>query len=98
MEIILCNGYLARGYREMLELDVHQKRIQNAICGNCLHSRDAHEKHNGHFMKCASCQKLCDIDEFLKVHLPTSLEITYEIQSKREYSQYKPKEIKENAD
>lgn len=72
--------------------------LPSALCGNCLHSRDAHNKHNGHFMYCANCDKLCDLDEFLTIHKPTSLEITYDIQSKREYSQYKPKEAKKYID
>lgn len=45
------------------------KQVANAICGDCLHSRDAHTPNNGHFMFCACCNKLCDLDEYLKVHL-----------------------------
>lgn len=59
-------------------LDIPEKEIKitpNAICGDCLHARDSHEKHNGHFMYCSACMKLCDLDEYLKVHKPSKIVI-----------------------
>lgn len=53
------------------------------LCGKCLHNRDAHEKHNGKFMYCASCMSLCDIDEFEIIHKPTSLQKIIEISAKK---------------
>lgn len=38
------------------------------ICGKCLHAVDAHTSHNGHFMYCACCHKLCELSEFSIVH------------------------------
>lgn len=60
----------------MANITIETEKEQNGyavagLCGDCLHSRDSHEKHNGHFMYCASCQKLCDLDEFYKVHKPS---------------------------
>jgi len=43
------------------------------ICGACLHDKESHEKHNGHFMYCANCKGLCDIDEYNIVNKPTDL-------------------------
>lgn len=78
-------------------IDIPEKEIKitpNTICGDCLHSRDAHLEHYGHTMLCSCCNKLCDRDEFYKIHKATDMTTTFEIQSKREYSQYKPKEVK----
>lgn len=63
-----------------------------AICGDCLHSVSSHEKHNGKYMYCASCFKLCEIEEFNKVNKPTDMSKVIEIQVGREYSPYTPKE------
>lgn len=76
---------------ETIETELEKKYTPSLICGECLHSRESHEKHNGHFMQCAKCNKLCDLDAYLTVHKPTDLETTYRIQSAREYSQYKVK-------
>lgn len=54
-----------------IKTEKENKYITNSLCGDCLHARDAHEKHNGHFMYCACCQKLCDLDQYLKVHMPS---------------------------
>lgn len=42
-----------------------------SLCGNCLHSKSSHEPHNGHFMYCACCFRLCEISEFEIQHKPT---------------------------
>lgn len=62
-------------------------------CGKCLHDKLAHEKHNGHFMYCGICFSLCELQEFMTEHKPSSQEILFAIQSAREYNEYKPKEI-----
>lgn len=54
------------------------------LCGKCLHARDNHEKHNGHFMYCPACQKLCDIDEFLLLHKPTEYAKVVEIGARKQ--------------
>jgi hypothetical protein len=41
------------------------------LCGKCLHSVESHIAHNGHFMYCASCGKLCDNDEFAIQYKPS---------------------------
>lgn len=64
------------------------------LCGKCLHARDCHTEDNGHFMYCSACQKLCDRDEFKTVHTQTDTDTIYKIQMGREYSEYKPKELK----
>lgn len=42
------------------------------LCGKCLHERVLHTEHNGHFMYCSSCMKLCDKDEFQINHSPSN--------------------------
>lgn len=61
------------------------------LCGNCLHSRSSHEPHNGHFMYCACCRSLCELDDFNKQHEPTDINTLSILQSKREYSNYQVK-------
>lgn len=43
------------------------------LCGRCLHAKEAHEKHNGHFMYCASCMKLCDLEDYNTQHKPSGI-------------------------
>lgn len=76
---------------ETLATEKEKRYATSTLCGKCLHARESHEKHNGHFMFCACCRKLCDIDDFLKVHRPTEESKLYEISAAREYSKYNPK-------
>lgn len=41
------------------------------LCGKCLHAIECHQEHNGHFMYCSACMKLCGLAEFNTVHAPT---------------------------
>lgn len=43
------------------------------LCGKCLHDIDCHTEHNGHFMYCGACQKLCDKDTFSEQYQPTDI-------------------------
>lgn len=52
------------------------------ICGKCLHNKLMHEPHNGHFMYCAKCNKICELSEYETKHPPTSIEKLMEIRSK----------------
>lgn len=49
------------------------------LCGKCLHSIECHIEHNGHFMYCSACQKLCDKDTFNIVYPPTHITDTMRI-------------------
>lgn len=44
--------------------------IINPICGKCLHAKSSHEQfnHNGKFMYCGCCDKLCPISEYNTKH------------------------------
>lgn len=64
------------------------------LCGKCLHSKESHIDENGHLMKCPSCQKLCDLEEFNTTYKPTPIQEIIKIQLAREYSTYTPEEIK----
>lgn len=55
-----------------------------SLCGDCLHAKEAHTEHNGHFMYCACCHKLCDKDEFNKVHSPTNIETIMSIGARKQ--------------
>ena len=46
------------------------------LCGKCMHSSNSHEPHNGHFMHCAVCGKLCDKDEFAINHSSSKVSIS----------------------
>ena len=67
------------------------------LCGKCMHSKESHIEHNGHFMYCGSCMSLCDKDEFSIKHKPTPLNEQVKLQLAREYTKYIPKEIKKLA-
>lgn len=68
--------------------------MTNGLCGDCLHAREVHIENNGHFMQCASCQKLCSLEEYNTNYSPSSVEIISKIQFAREYSVYIPGEQK----
>lgn len=54
------------------------------LCGRCLHAVECHEKHNGHFMFCSACQKLCNIEQFNEQHKPSSEDIIMRIGANRQ--------------
>jgi transcription elongation factor Elf1 len=66
------------------------------LCGHCLHSASSHEPHNGHFMYCAVCMALCETTEFNQELKPTDFNTVIDIMTKREYSKYTPREVKQN--
>lgn len=43
-------------------------------CGKCLHDIECHNEHNGHFMFCSACQKLCDKVTFSIQHKPSDIQ------------------------
>ena len=70
------------------------------LCGHCLHNTSIHItfNHSGKYLVCGKCSAkgeggLCPIEEFNRVHKATDANILYEMQGKREYSTYTPKEI-----
>jgi len=54
------------------------------ICGKCLHAVSSHEPHNGHFMYCASCFILCELEEFQYVNKNTDITTLMEISVKKQ--------------
>ena len=63
------------------------------VCGKCLHAKDAHTE-SFNLMYCPACMSFCAKDEFDTEHKPTSINLLYEMQAKREYTPYRPKEVK----
>jgi len=68
------------------------------ICGRCLHDKSAHEpfNHNNQLMYCGVCgsrgsNALCDMEEYNTIHKPSTLAQVSELQSKREFAEYKVK-------
>ena len=51
-----------------------------SLCGKCLHSKLSHSEHNGHFMFCAPCQKLCEKDDYYQTYMPSDITIITKIQ------------------
>lgn len=54
------------------------------ICGECLHAVSSHEPHNGLFMYCGACFRLCDKDIFKQKHKPTDIQTVMEIGARKQ--------------
>jgi len=54
------------------------------ICGNCLHSKNSHTAHNGKFMYCATCFKMCELDEYETILKPTDVQTVMEMSAKKQ--------------
>jgi len=54
------------------------------ICGECLHAKSCHIEHNGHFMYCAVCFKVCELEDYNKENKPTDIQTIMEISAKKQ--------------